>query len=357
MVIASSSEPEIADGAEVSCFSEFASFDIGNRRYLGAKTRLVSSIQRTIIGTLGRVPDSVFDVFAGSGAVGASFASLGSQVIMNDILRHNSFAHETFLLHQRYSAASLGDHLRVMSKLAPTPGYITESFGGTYFSVSNAKVLDSWRTYIECEVNDQALKAALVTCVLYAADKVAQTVGHYDAFFSGNKIDRAVELRSPIGIGSGCGHEILNSDANNVIDEFESEVLYLDPPYNSRQYSDNYHVLENIARWEKPEVLGVSRKMDRSGLKSRYSGRQAEAAFEELIIQARTELIILSYSNTGTSRVSRSNNVLTDEHIMNVLSARGEVQIEEIDYREFSVGKTSKRPHRERLFICKVKNS
>ena len=357
MVIASSSESEILKIEEEPHRSGFAGFEIGNRRYLGAKTRLVGSIQKTIIETLGRIPDSVFDIFAGSGAVGSSFASLGSQVIMNDILRHNSFAHETFLLHQKYLTTSLIDHLKVMSKLTPTSGYITESFGGTYFSVSNAKVLDSWRTYIEFEVNDHATNAALLTCVLYAADKVAQTVGHYDAFFSGNKIDRAIELRHPIGIGSGCGHEILNGDANKVIHEFESEVLYLDPPYNSRQYSDNYHVLENIARWEKPEVLGVSRKMDRSGLKSRYSGRQAEVAFEELIIEARTELIVLSYSNTGTSRVSRSNNVLTDEHILKVLNGRGEVHVEEIDYKEFSVGKTSKRPHRERLFICKVGKS
>jgi adenine-specific DNA-methyltransferase len=330
-------------------------FEIGNRRYLGAKTRLIGNIQRTIIESLGRIPDSVFDIFAGSGAVGSSFASLGSHVIMNDILLHNSFAHETFLLHQKYSTDLLVEHLKVMSELAPTSGYITESFGGMYFSISNAKVLDSWRDYIETEVDDHAIEAALLTCLMYAADKVAQTVGHYDAFFSGNKIDKAVELRWPIGIGSGNGHEIVNGDANEVIHDFESEVLYLDPPYNSRQYSDNYHVLENIARWEKPEVLGVSRKMDRSGLKSRYSGRQAELAFEELIIQARAELIVLSYSNTGSSRVSRSNNVLTDEHILKVLRLRGEVHVEEIDYKEFSVGKTSKRPHHERLFVCKVR--
>jgi adenine-specific DNA-methyltransferase len=357
MVIASSFEPGVAELVEASNFSGFSGFDIGNRRYLGAKTRLISSIQKIINGTLGRVPDSVFDIFSGSGAVGASFASLGSQVIMNDILRHNSFAHETFLLHQKYSTASLVTHLKSMSKLAPMPGYITESFGGTYFSDSNAKVLDSWRTYIEFEVDDPALKAALVTCTLYAADKVAQTVGHYDAYFSGNKIDKAIELRRPLVIGSGSGHEILNSDANEVVSEFESEVLYLDPPYNSRQYSDNYHVLENIARWEKPEVLGVSRKMDRSGLKSRYSGRQAEAAFEELITNARSDLIVLSYSNTGTSRVSRSNNVLTDEHILKVMRTRCVVHVEEIYYKEFSVGKTSKRHHRERLFVCKVRSS
>jgi adenine-specific DNA-methyltransferase len=356
MVRTSSVTPVVQGIAEFSD-SSFSGFEIGNRRYLGAKTRLVGSIQDAVLGRLGRVPTSVFDIFAGSGVVGASFASLGSRVILNDLLRHNSYAHETFLLHQKYSMCSLNDHLRVMSGLEPETDYITETFGGNYFSESNAKVLDSWRTYIESQVEDQGLKTALITCLLYAADKVAQTVGHYDAFFSGNKIEKAIELRRPLVIGSGHGHEILNNDANEVVGMFESEVLYLDPPYNSRQYSDNYHVLENIARWERPEVLGISRKMNRNGLKSRYSGRHAEAAFEELVQCARAELIILSYSNTGTSRVSRSNNVLSDDHIMKVLSSRGTVSVEEIDYKEFSVGKTSKRPHRERLFICKVKNS
>ena len=46
-----------------------------------------------------------------------------------------------------------------------------------------------------------------------------------------------------------------------------ADVFFMDPPYNSRQYSDAYHVLENVARWEKPDVKGVARKMDRGALK------------------------------------------------------------------------------------------
>ena len=54
---------------------------------------------------------------------------------------------------------------------------------------------------------------------------------------------------------------------NILVKNIECDLLYLDPPYNSRQYSDAYHLLENVARWEKPEVYGVARKMDRSSLK------------------------------------------------------------------------------------------
>ncbi|MBU4457771.1 MAG: DNA adenine methylase, partial [Candidatus Omnitrophica bacterium] len=30
------------------------------------------------------------------------------------------------------------------------------------------------------------------------------------------------------------------------------DVAYIDPPYNARQYINFYHVLENLAKWEKP---------------------------------------------------------------------------------------------------------
>lgn len=333
---------------------EFQGFGLGNRRYLGSKTKLLASVEGEILKRLGRVPESLFDAFAGSGVVGARFAELGSKVIMNDLLRHNSLAHETFLLHSHYSRDKIMDNLRTMSNLPLVSGYIAENFGGNYFSEENAMRLDAWREYIDESDLDRATSAALVTCILYAADKVAQTVGHYDAFFTSNQIARFAELRFPNPVGSGEGHIILNSDANRVVAEHEVEVLYLDPPYNSRQYSDNYHVLENIATWGKPEVHGISKKMDRSALKSRFSGRHAEEAFAELITAAKAEMIVLSYSNTGTSRVSRSNNILSDKRICEVLESRGRLIIEEIDYKEFSVGRTSDRKHRERLFILEV---
>ena len=351
------SEKEVGDPEEASLRWGFGTFSIGNRRYLGSKSKLLPSIEQVILKCLGRIPSSFFDVFAGSGVVGAHFARLGSRVIANDLLRHNCLAYQTFLQHSNYSDKDVAEHLRLMENLPPVHGYIFENFGGNYFSEANAARLDAWREYISETELDEATSAALVTCVIYAADKVAQTVGHYDAFFASSRVSRRPELKIPLPIGVGFGHTVLNVDANDVVGDHEVEVLYLDPPYNSRQYSDNYHLPENIARWEKPEVRGVSKKMDRTGLKSKYSGRDAEGAFEDLVSRARAELVVLSYSNTGTSRVSRSNNVLSDNFISAVLSRKGRLTIEEIEFREFSVGRTSSRSHRERLFVCKVNNS
>lgn len=74
-----------------------------------------------------------------------------------------------------------------------------------------------------------------------------------------------------------------NADANDLVKLIQADLVYLDPPYNSRQYCDAYHLLENVARWEKPEVFGVARKMDRISLKSRYCTRGASKALEDLV--------------------------------------------------------------------------
>jgi adenine-specific DNA methylase len=163
-----------------------------------------------------------------------------------------------------------------------------------------------------------------------------------------------LQFRAPKLVGTGKGNTVSTADANVVVQNWNVDVLYLDPPYNSRQYSDTYHVLENIVRWEKPEVFGVSRKFDRAALKSKYSTRSAFEAFSSLIESASAKLIVLSYSNTGLSRATRSNNVLSDKEIHAVLERVGETKVVNVDFKEFSTGKTSKREHKERLFICKV---
>jgi adenine-specific DNA-methyltransferase len=103
-------------------------------------------------------------------------------------------------------------------------------------------------------------------------------------------------------------------DANELIEEVECDVLYLDPPYNHRQYGANYHVLETIAAYDHPELRGVTGMRDYP--RSRYckpSG--ARGALEHLITSARARHILMSYNDEG---------VLSLEEIRRILSLRGE---------------------------------
>lgn len=330
--------------------------EISNRRYLGSKQKLLNSIDTAIQGSLGRLPKSLMDTFAGSGVVAAHFADQGVPVIANDLLRHNSIAFETFLLHARFNYDNLCALLVELQNLRGKKGYISETFGGKYFSIPNAAKLDAMRDYLDEKVSDIPLRNAALTSLIYAADKIAQTVGHYDAYFNRDSVEKPLLLRAPKVVGSGSGHLVLNLDANSLVREHIAEVNFQDPPYNSRQYSSNYHVLENIALWEKPEVKGVSAKMDLTAVFSKYSTRAAAVAYEDLIEHCDSDLIVLTYSNTASERVSRSNNLLTDEDINRILGAFGQVDTVEIGHKEFSVGKTSAREHKERIFLAKRGN-
>ena len=132
------------------------------------------------------------------------------------------------------------------------------------------------------------------------------------------------------------------------------KMIYIDPPYNSRQYSRFYHVLENITCWRKPELHGVALKPDPENM-SDYCRNKAKIVFKELIDSLDCKYIVVSYNNTYESKSSSSKNKMTLEDIETALSARGEVQRFETSHNFFNAGKTDFNDHKELIFIVKVK--
>lgn len=105
-------------------------------------------------------------------------------------------------------------------------------------------------------------------------DKVANTVGHYDAYRQKMDSFDPIILRVP-EYNINSDNKIFNEDANQLVRKIHADLMYIDTPYNSRQYGDSYHLFENIIGWNKSELTGVARKMvDRSQLKSAYSTRR-----------------------------------------------------------------------------------
>ena len=332
-------------------------FDLGNRRYLGGKSKLLKFIQTEMENALGKAADSLFDVFAGTGVVGYHFAAQEIQVISNDLLQHNYFGLQTFMGPQSIDLKQLAEKIVYLQNISAKKNYFSEHFGGNFFSDLNAKKIGVIRDEIEIIASNLREKAALVTSLIYAADRVANTVGHYDAFHRGQDIQTTIELKLPniLPLKSNV-NEAYCQDSITLAPQVKAEVAYLDPPYNSRQYSDAYHLLENLAAWEKPEVHGVAKKMNRSHLKSDFCGKAAPKKFAELISKLDTELIMVSYNNTLGSLNPRSNAAIADEEIIHSLKSRGKVSVKEVAFNGFTAGKTKKREHSERLFICKVKD-
>jgi len=341
---------------EIAADWKLDTFELRNRRYLGGKSKLLQFIDTEIYSVLGRYPKSIFDVFAGTGVVANHFATKGVPVIANDLLKHNYFGLLTFLGPQRININSLAEKLTLISQQKPVSNYFSEHFGNTYFSELNAMKIGTFREKIDEIAKSLREKAALITSLIYAADKVANTVGHYDAFHRGQDNQMDLELKLPLIENEiGIKNEVYCHDSVALAPNVSSEVAYLDPPYNSRQYSDAYHLLENLAAWEKPEVHGIARKMNRAHLKSDFCGKDAPEAFDNLINRVNADLIVVSYNNTSAALNARSNASISDDELIGILEARGKVTIREVKFNGFTAGKTKKRKHTERLFLCVVK--
>jgi adenine-specific DNA-methyltransferase len=340
---------------------------VHNRKYIGSKQELLGFIGGVVAA---RAPEarSLADLFGGSGVVAHHFAAQGLQVTAADLLYHNYLAMRCFL--GGAPSPHIPRLLQELSELAPVPGYCDLEFGGSYFTHANAARIDVIRERIATWWGEGGLTeqehACLLTSLIYAVDKVANTCGQYDAFLKHlgsapysaagvHQVDamvyRPLELGLPQGGAPHPVATVIEGDANILVHQVTADVLYLDPPYNGRQYVDNYHVLENIARWEKPVLHGKTRKFEREHLKSPYSRkRKAQESLTELILAAQCDHLLLSYNNEG---------IVPDHLIIQALEQRGPVEVFTHPYPSFGhgAGRSGRRPIEERLFYCRVNRS
>ena len=331
---------------------------INNRRYLGNKYKLLSFIKE-IIDTENIKVNSIFDVFAGTGAVASAFVD--KTVIVNDILYSNYLAHLTWFDPSPVDSKKIESIIKEYNNIDEIneDNYMSINFADTYFSKKVCKKIGYIREDIENKKNNKIINkrehAMLVTSLLYAIDKIANTCGHYDAYRKGVKYQDDFTMEMPELFDKlSKKNKCYNTDSNKLVSKVKCDLAYIDPPYNSRQYCDAYHLLENIAKWEKPEVKGVARKMDRSNLKSDYCTVKAKEAFEDLINKIDCKYILLSYNNTGESANDRSNAKLSDEDIIEILSKKGKVKIFSKKYKAFTTGKSENSKNEERVFLCIV---
>lgn len=338
---------------------EYKTTKINNRRYLGNKYKLLPFIKRVVENECKNI-NTVADIFAGTGAVASAF--IDKKIITNDIMYSNYICHVAWFSSEHYSEEKIIKIITHYNDLKVIEdNYMSDNFSNTYFSLNDCRKIGFIRQDIEDKFNSRYInareRALLITSLLYAMDKIANTCGHYDAYRQGVEFEKHLELYVPqpepdVNENNVC----YNMDTNELAPEIEADLIYIDPPYNSRQYCDAYHLLENVARWEKPEVFGVARKMDRTALKSDYCTQKATVAFENLIDSIHAKYILLSYNNMANKGNDRSNAKISDDDIMRILSKKGKVKVFSEDYKAFSTGKSDIQSNQERLFLCICNN-
>ena len=339
--------------------NEYKTSLINNRRYLGNKYKLLPFITKVVNEECSDI-DSVADIFAGTGAVSSAFTD--KVLITNDLMYSNYICNYAWFGAEEYDPQTIIDCvIRYNSLCDLEDNYMTDNFSDTYFSRDDCAKIGYIREDIECLYENGSInkreRAILITSLLYAMDKIANTCGHYDAYRKGVVFDKPLELYVPLAeVHNTADNQCYNTDANELVKDITADLVYIDPPYNSRQYCDAYHLLENVARWEKPEVFGVAKKMDRSTMKSKYCTRSATEAFEQLIKDINAKYILLSYNNMAAKGNDRSNAKISDYDILRILKQKGEVKVFSESYKAFTTGKSDIDDNQERLFLCRCFN-
>ncbi len=332
-------------------------YQIWNRRYTGSKYKLSDWITNLITNNC--QGSSFCDIFAGTGIISYSILNKVTSLIINDFLYSNEIIYKAFFDNKPYNIEKLENIKSLYNKIniqSISDNYCSQWYGNKFFSYNDAKIIGYIREnidFLSTEINEKE-RNILIASLLYSADKVANTVGHYDAYIKGKDIiDRFVfDLIIPYDT-KDKNIIISRCDANNLAKNLKCDIVYIDPPYNSRQYSRFYHVLENLACWEKPQLYGEALKPTPINM-SEYCRSNAVIAFNDLIESLNCHYIVVSYNNTYKSKSSSSKNKLALEEIQAILNYKGSLQIFEKPHQYFNTGKTTFSNHKEFIFIVKV---
>ena len=314
--------------------------------YIGSKYSLLDFLETTIANVTGYSSGDNYvfaDLFAGTGIVGQTYREKGCTVLSNDIQYYSYILNKHLIENNSDVDTSLVDKL---NSLEPVEGFIYNNYcegsgsGRNYFSNENGKKCDAIR--IELEILKRDNKISLATYYYYLAslvnsiDKYANTASVYGAFLKHIKKSAQKEFKLELlPIVNGNKGTAYNTDINELVREISGDVLYIDPPYNARQYCSNYHVLETIAKYDNPTLSGVTGLRDSSTQKSKFCSKRTVAdTFDDLIKNAKFKYIFLSYNNEG---------LMSLDTIREIMSKYGEYKFFTQEYRRFKADKDENR--------------
>ena len=313
-------------------------FNMYNRRYTGSKYKLMEWIRSLIIDNCNG--KTFFDVFAGTGVVTEYMINDYQKYIINDFLYSNEVIYKGFLLQENYDIDKIIKIVETFNNINRADlgdNYVSVNFGDKYFNKDDAKLIGKIREELESDIKKNIINNKeyyiLLSSLLFSIDN---TCGHYDAYRKIDNIDSKFkyELILPKKLKKNQKVEIYREDSNILAKKIKADIAFIDPPYNSRQYSRFYHVLENITKWEKPELYGTALKPKEENM-SEYCKSSAP-------------------KNTYNSKSSSSKNKITLKEIKDILDEKGDTKVFDKPYKFFNAGKTELKNHKEYVFITKV---
>ncbi|MCL2248863.1 MAG: DNA adenine methylase [Oscillospiraceae bacterium] len=322
-------------------------------RFIGCKTLLLEDIKNIIER---KAPNSrtFCDIFSGTATVARYFKKI-FEVTSNDLLyfsyclQRGTIENDTLPQFARLSSA-IGNidpikyfnelPIETLETLSQDKRFFQNNYAPTggrmYITDINALRFDYFRNMVEYWFSNGLLADNeyfyLVACAVEGLPFVSNIRGTYGAYAK-EWDKRSFKVYEPLRlevISNGKQNCSFNENGVELLKQLNGDVLYIDPPYNSRQYLPNYHLLETAAKYDFPVLRGVTGQRADTDQKSDFCSKvKVESAFSELLSNSNYQHIIFSYNTDGLMPVERV------EEIIKAHGLPDTFELTEIPYRRF----------------------
>lgn len=323
---------------------------VARLNYIGSKYQLLDWLTSTIQEKTGYTSfqgKTVADLFGGTGIVSYHFRLLGAKIVSNDAELYSSIITRAFT-RSCYTQTCKDTLQQLQADLEAKEehiGFITQHYSPyegnerKFFTVENAKRIDYVRKRLE-EIKNELSEdeyTFLLASILLSADAVSNVPAVYGCFLKAfkAKATKALTLmpihtrtEKPVESSRTTCSDVLNTE---FLNSFTADIVYLDPPYNERQYSKNYFPLNIIAK--APQELVDQELKGKTGIPTDCflspfckKGATVEKAFDTLVRSLKTKWVFLSYN---------SESLVSKDKMLSLLKKYGEVSVVERDYKRF----------------------
>ena len=313
------------------CMEKSINYDIKSMRYLGNKTRHLAFIFETMTECFERIGVSnpvVFDAFGGTGTVSQFLNINDIRVVSNDM---NNYSYRlcccrNSITKQDIPFCKIGEQNRgienVIAKLntCKLKGFVYDNYSPNsnstferrYLTNENAEIIDGMRAQIEewfttnqISLNEHTFLIALLIESVSLYSNIPGTYGAFNATWD-PRSTRTFALNNTLvdNLLAKNNNQTYNSDIKHIVADIKCDVLYVDPPYNERDYSMYYHVLETISLYNNPELNDNKTGTKKSYTRSNWCMKKKCLMELEYIVKNTTaKCIIMSYNNEGIMKL------------------------------------------------------
>lgn len=307
--------------------------------YIGSKRTLFDTILEKCIQNIPNLNElSFMDLFAGTGFVGFNIQQYCRKTLANDL------EYYSFVINQALHCCNYTDQIRdiivELNQLPGVHGLVYKNFSNNaecermFFTNENAMKCDAIRQYIQQLYDSGSINIStfyfLVASLLVSIDKVANTSCVYGAYLKSFKSSAEkplvlvpIHMRNTIRVSENC---VFNEKAEDICSA-GADIVYMDPPYNNRQYSANYSPLNYIAKYDKTiELTGKTGLIDGYNRSSFCRKGEVIEAFKKMIEKIQAKHLIMSYNNEG---------IMDYDTLKKILESRGKLKLYKIPYKKF----------------------